>query len=157
MKKLAILALVTLLASANGVSVMAADITNSELTQVATELGHQYDATYATKDPAAMALVYTQDGVLVSPSGPIVRGREALRAYYSKRFASGAQGHHIKVLEVHVMGDGGYSINQFSVTVPRPNGTLREEHGTIVAVYQHDPDGWHMALVAPSVPEKAGK
>ena len=35
--------------------------------------------------------LYAPDGLLVSPSVPIVRGREALRAYYSNRFASGAR------------------------------------------------------------------
>jgi ketosteroid isomerase-like protein len=94
-----------------------------------------------------------RDGVLVSPAGPIIRGREALTAYYTKRFASGAKGHAIKVLEVHVQGNGGYGLAEFSVTVPRPNGQLREEHGRIVSVYRDDPDGWHLRLVIPSVPE----
>jgi hypothetical protein len=84
-------------------------------------------------------------------------GGGSIRAYYVKRFASGARGHAIKVLEVHVQGDGGYGINQFSVTVPGPNGALHEEHGTIVTAYRHEPDGWHLSLVAPSVPEMPGK
>jgi uncharacterized protein (TIGR02246 family) len=132
---------------------LAATLTRQELLQAATDLASRYDATYATRDPAAMATVYAEDGVLVSPPGPIVRGREALRLYYAKRFAAGARNHRIKVLEVHVLGDGGYGINSFSVTVPQANGTLREEHGTLVTVYRHDSDGWHMSLVAPSVPE----
>jgi uncharacterized protein (TIGR02246 family) len=73
----------------------------------AIELGRQYDANYANKNPAAMAALYTPDGLLVSPSGPIVRGQEALRIYYTKRFASGARGLAIKVVEVHVQGNGG--------------------------------------------------
>ena len=132
----------------------AAGVTEAELMKAATDLGHQYDSNYAAKDPDGMASVYAADGVLVSPAGPIVRGRAALRGYYVKRFASGARGHAIKVLEVHVQGDGGYGINSFSVNVPGPDGSLHEEHGTIVAVYRHDPDGWHMGLVGPSVPPK---
>ena len=143
-------------ASPAAARVQASALTEPKLMQVATELGRQYDDSYAAKDPAAMAMIYAKDGVLVSPPGPIVRGREAIKAYYVDRFASGARGHAIKVLEVHVVGDGGYGINQFSVTVPQPNG-LREEHGTIVTVYRHDHDGWHLSLVAPSVPETAHK
>jgi uncharacterized protein (TIGR02246 family) len=133
----------------------AAAVTEAELLQAATELSHQYDTHYAAKDADGMALVYASDGELISPAGPIVRGRAALKDYYVKRFASGARGHAIKVQEVHVTGDGGYGINQFSVTVPGPGGSFHEEHGTIVAFYRHDPDGWHMALVAPSIPPKA--
>jgi uncharacterized protein (TIGR02246 family) len=156
MKRLLTVTLLSLLFGATAIQARAAGVTQAALMRAATELGARYDAGYAAKDPAAMAQVYAQDGVLVSPPGPIVRGRQAITAYYVKRFASGARGHAIKVLEVHVQGDGGYGINQFSVTVPNADGTLREEHGTIVTVYRHDADGWHMALVAPSVPESAG-
>jgi ketosteroid isomerase-like protein len=51
----------------------------------------------------------------------------------------------------------GYGINQFSVTVPGSDGAFHEEHGTIVTVYRHEPDGWHLSLVAPSVAETPGK
>ncbi len=37
--------------------------------QAATELGRQYDANYNDKDSAAMAALYSSDGVLLSPSG----------------------------------------------------------------------------------------
>ena len=134
-----------------------ADVTEVELMQAAIELGRQYDANYANKNPAAMAALYSQDGLLVSPSGPIVRGREALRAYYTNRFASGARGHAIKVVEVHVQGNGGYGLIQFSVTVPTASGESHEVRGSIVTIYQRDPDGWHMRLVEPSVPEPAAK
>ena len=145
-----LLALLVGLAAAPALA--AADVTESELMQAATELGRQYDANYNGKNPAALAALYTPDGMLVSPSGPIVRGREALRTYYASRFASGARGHAIKVVEVHVQGNGGYGLAQFSVTAPRANGDLHEVDGRIVAVYQRDPDGWHMRLVEASVP-----
>src|ERR1700677_2140242 len=151
MQGLSVVALLTLLAGITATPALAAGLTEAELMLVATDLSARYDANYAAKDSAAMALVYADDGELVSPAGPIVRGRDAIRAYYVKRFASGARGHAIKVLEVHVQGDGGYGINSFSVNVPRPGGSLHEENGTIVAIYRHDPDGWHMGLVAPSV------
>ena len=152
MKKLNAIALVTALFAVSNGPVSAADVTEAELMQAAIELGHQYDAHYAAKDPDGMASVYAADGVLISPAGPIVRGRSALHDYYVKRFASGARDHAIRVLKVHVQGDGGYGINSFSVKVPGHDGSLREEHGTIVAVYRHAPDGWHMGLVGPSVP-----
>jgi uncharacterized protein (TIGR02246 family) len=153
MKRLSNVALLTLFVIVTAGRSLAADVTEAELMQAAIELGRQYDANYANKNPAAMAALYTPDGLLVSPSGPIVRGREALRIYYTKRFASGARGHAIKVVEVHVQGNGGYGLAQFSVTVPLASGGTHEVHGSIVTIYQRDPDGWHMRLVEPSVPE----
>ncbi len=118
MKRLRLISFVALLVSIGSVPVFAADVTEAELMQAATELARQYDANYADKNAAAMAALYSRDGLLVSPSGPIVRGREALTAYYAKRFASGASGHEIKVVEVHVQGNGRYGLAQFSVTAP---------------------------------------
>jgi uncharacterized protein (TIGR02246 family) len=152
MKKSNAIAVLAVLLGIGTAPSFAASLTEAELMQAAVELGHQYDSHYAAKDSEGMASVYAADGVLVSPAGPIVRGRSALRDYYVKRFASGARDHAIKVLEVHVQGDGGYGINSFSVNVPGPDGSLHSEHGTIVAIYRHDSDGWHMGLVGPSVP-----
>ena len=141
-----------LLARATAAPASAADVTKAELMQAASALAQQYDANYAAKNPAGMAALYTSDGVLVAPSGSIVRGRQALTTYYTKRFAAGAQDHAIKVVEAHVQGNGGYGLTQFTVAVPGTNGHLREEHGSIVVVYRRDADGWHMRLVEPSVP-----
>jgi uncharacterized protein (TIGR02246 family) len=152
MNRLLTLALLALLAGATVAPAQAADVTETELMQAATSLAHQYDSNYAAKNPAGMAALYAPDGVLVAPSGSIVRGRQALTDYYTKRFASGARGHAIKVVEVHVQGNGGYGISQFAVSVPGANGNLHEERGTIAMVYRNDGDGWHMRLVEPSVP-----
>ena len=155
MNRLLTLALPALLVGATATPALAADVTESELMQAATALAQQYDANYAAKDPAGMAALYASDGVLVAPSGSIVRGRQALTTYYANRFASGARSHAIKVVEAHVQGNGGYGLTQFTVTVPGANGNLREEHGSIVVVYRRDADGWHMRLVEPSVRESA--
>src|ERR1700678_4145832 len=115
------LTLLALLVGAAATPALAADVTEAELMQAATSLAQQYDSNYAARNSAGMAALYASDGVLLSPSGPIVRGRQALTTYYDKRFASGARGHAIKVIEVHVQGDGGYGLTQFSVTVPGAN------------------------------------
>ena len=126
---------------------------DAELMTAATDLGHRYDANYAAKDPQAMAELYAVDGILVSPAGPIIKGRTALRAYYVKRFASGAKAHHITIEEVHTQGDGGYAVAKFSVQTSDSHGALHTQSGSLVAIYQHDADGWHLRLVEPSVPE----
>jgi uncharacterized protein (TIGR02246 family) len=151
-----VLTIVLLAQLVGGIAATAkAGITEGELMEAATTLSRQYDASFAAKDPAAMAALYVPDGVLISPAGPIFRGREELISYYTKRFASGARGHAIKVLEVHVQGNGGYALAEFSVTALGPTGELHESHGSIVSVYQHDTGGWHLRLVAASIPASA--
>jgi ketosteroid isomerase-like protein len=79
MKKMNTIALFAALFGICNGSAFAAGITETELMRAATDLGHQYDSHYAAKDPDGMASVYAADGVLISPLGPIVRGRAAIR------------------------------------------------------------------------------
>jgi uncharacterized protein (TIGR02246 family) len=142
---------VALLGVAATVPAWAADVTEQELMQAATELGRQYDANYNTRNAVGMAGLYLSDGVLISP-GPVIRGTAELQKYYQSVFASGATGHQTKIIEVHVQGDGGYGVGQFVVTVPAPGGGTREMHGNLATVYHNGAGGWRLRLVAASVP-----
>ena len=133
------------------ISARAAEITQQELKQAAEVLGKSYDENYNAKNAAGMAALYESDGVLVSP-GPVIRGADNLKSYYQSRFDAGAGNHLTKIAEVHVQGDGGFGIGQFSATVPTPDGGQREIKGNLANVYRRDADGWHLRLVAASVP-----
>jgi ketosteroid isomerase-like protein len=133
------------------VSLRAAEVSQQELMQAAETLGKDYDENYNTKNAAGMEALYTSDGVLVSP-GPVIRGAGNLKSYYQSRFDAGAANHMTKITEVHVQGDGGFGIGQFSATAPTPDGGRREIKGNLAAVYQHGENGWHLRLVAASVP-----
>src|SRR5258707_13454221 len=106
--------------------------------QAATALAQQYDVNYAAKDPAGMAALYASDGVLVAPSGSIVRGRQALTTYYASRFASGARGHAIKVVEAHVQGNGGDGLSQITRPVADTKRKLPQKTRSTVGVYRRD-------------------
>jgi uncharacterized protein (TIGR02246 family) len=133
---------------------------NLSLHDAAVALAHDYDELYGRKDVTGMADLYAPDGELVSPGGKIIHGRTELEAYYRARFASGATGHKIDILESHGLGDAGYSVADFSVSVPTGDHSSQQhrEHGHIAAVYAHDTTGWHFALVQPSTtPEEPAR
>lgn len=127
---------------------------DDDLLLAAKGLAAQYDSNYAAKDAEAMSRLYTEDGILVSPSGTIIRGRGALVEYYKKRFASGAHDHHLTVTDAHVESGAGFAISHFSVQSPNAKGETQAVEGNLVAIYRHTPDGWHLRLVEPSIPEK---
>ena len=132
----------------------ASEPSSQEAQSAAAQLGQLYDSNYAARNADAMAQLYAEDGMLVSPAGKIVKGRAALKEYYEKRFSSGAKEHHIHVIEASAQGNGGFSIADFSVQVPKGDGTFRQESGQIMAVYVKESDGWHFRAVEPSVPGK---
>lgn len=120
----------------------------------AAKLLQLYDSNYAARNADLMAQLYSEDGILVSPAGNVIKGRAALKEYYAKRFASGAREHHIHVLHAEAQGNGGFSIADFSVQVPTGAGGFREDTGHILAVYVKSNDGWHLRAVEPSVAAK---
>ena len=128
-----------------------AEVGQQELMQAAETLGKGYDSNYNAKNAAGMAALYASDGVLVTP-GPVISGADKLKTYYQSRFDAGAGDHVTKIAEVHVQGDGGFGIGQFSATVPTPDGGRREIKGNLATIYQHGADGWHLRLVIASVP-----
>ncbi|MCA8251455.1 nuclear transport factor 2 family protein [Burkholderia multivorans] len=122
-----------------------------EARAAAVQLGAMYDSNYQKKNAEAMAELYAEDGTLVSPGGKIIKGRAALKDYYEKRFASGAKQHHIHVLDAGAQGSGGFSISDFTVEVPKGDGSFKQESGHIIAVFLRDDSGWHLRAVEPSV------
>ena len=127
---------------------------DDDVLNAAKMLAAQYDANYAAQDAEAMAKLYTEDGILVSPSGAIIRGRGALVEYYKKRFASGARDHHLSVTDAHYESGAGFAIQHFSVQSPNAKGEIQSVEGNLLAIYRHTPDGWHLRLVEPSIVEK---
>ena len=125
---------------------------DDEINAAAANLAHSYDDNYNRKDSSGMAALYATDGVLVSPGGPLIRGRPALQAYYKDRFASGARDHESKVTESHAMGEGGYGLGTFAVDIPQSDGSAKRLAGNIAYVYTHGADGWRLQVVVPSVP-----
>jgi uncharacterized protein (TIGR02246 family) len=138
-------------------SLQAAVSPTASLQDAAVELGRQNNNFYRRKDVAGMASLYAVDGEVVSPSGKEIKGREALENYYRQRLASGASNHKITIEETHVVGESGYSVETFSVSVPATSKSEGHvEQGHIAAVYAHDASGWHFALVQPSVTPAEG-
>ena len=138
-------------------SVPATDTSETELMSAAVDLGRRYDSYYAAKDVAGMTSLYTHEGVFLTVSGQAIRGKAALEAYYSKSFAAGGQGHSISVSEVHANAAGGFAIAKFSINIPKKEGGSNKVEGNLVAVFAYDGTGWHLALVAPSVPPGLSK
>jgi uncharacterized protein (TIGR02246 family) len=139
-----------ILAALLTIGLIAPAFAQQDLRQAADAIGQQYDQNYNSKNAAGMAALYTNDATFVPP-GAVVQGREALEKYYQGRFATGAGGHVTKITEVQPMGDGGYGVGQFAVSVPTPNGGRRELHGNLVVIYKHESGGWKIRLLTANI------
>ncbi len=92
------------------------------------------------KDPAAIAAIYTEDGALLPPNSETVSGRAAIEAFWRETLASGIGGEG-KNIEVHALGDVGYTVGTFTAT-DADGATIGE--GKYVEIWRHVDGEWQM-------------
>jgi uncharacterized protein (TIGR02246 family) len=108
-------------------------------------LAGKYDEAENSNDAAAVAALYTEDAVWVTPQGPIV-GREAIEKQYAEYFKFGRHSNHTTTLDpasYQITGttdtialSGGWSV---TVEV---QGKPQEFKGRWLAIYTRGSDGW---------------
>jgi uncharacterized protein (TIGR02246 family) len=92
---------------------------------------------------------WTDDVYMMSPGGPVMLGKEALRRYVAGAFA--IPGFSISWVTDHVWvaksGDLAYSVGTDTIRLTSPEGKPVEEHNKAVAVWRKGPDGsWRCAV-----------
>jgi len=98
-----------------------------ELARVLTD----YESAWRNRDPSALANLFTEEGFVLSPGHPIVRGRAAIEKFYS-----GAGGMLIlRAVSYAAAGDIGYIIGVFTARPDRP------EQGKFTLTLRKSPTG----------------
>jgi ketosteroid isomerase-like protein len=102
----------------------------------ADDLLKQYENAYNRGDAAALADLYAEDGLLLPPDRPMVRGRAAIERVWKSAMGSGLK---LSVVERGVGSDTGYLIGKFSF----PGNT---QAGKFVVCVKRDNQGrWRIA------------
>ena len=80
-------------------------------------------------DAKACASLFAEDAVLLSPYGPIARGREAIEATHRSWFAEGETNKRLDILETRLSGDTGYCMLAYAGDYVQPDGSVVTERG----------------------------
>ena len=88
------------------------------------------DSAQDRHDAAAIAALFTEGGVIVSPEG-ILSGRQAIEKFYRDTFnAAAVSGSAIKTTELHVAGDLAWAVGQWRNNTQQGNwGSVDERRG----------------------------
>jgi uncharacterized protein (TIGR02246 family) len=102
-----------------------------------------YQAAAMAQDAAAIAKLFTADGVEMPPNAPVQKGRAAIEAYH-KKFATQMMVHGItiKPTETHVMGDLAYDVGTYTQNLmPMKGGNMVDDKGKYVVLLKKDAGG----------------
>ena len=91
-------------------------------------LVEKYLKAFSAPDPIAMAALYAEDGIVLPPAGGPVRGRDAIRSYWS---ASGRKGLAFDILQKNVCGDAGFFVGKYTAR-ETPSGEFVPANGPLV-------------------------
>ncbi len=118
-------------------------------------LVRNYLDSFNAPDPVALAALYAENGLVLPPSGGPVRGRAAIRDYWTK---SGRRGLSLAVLQKDICGEAGFFVGRYDVRqgssgeFKRANGAVARaslrhpEHGSFVlCVRRADNGAWQIA------------
>ena len=82
-------------------------------------------ASYAAKDVEAAVALFSPDAVFMPPNAPSLRGKDAIRAFFTKRFAENVT----LRLEPQNVGGGGpiaFQSGTYTLTIEREKGPVRD-------------------------------
>ena len=103
-----------------------------------------YQTASNAQDGAALARLYSSDGVEMPPNAPAQKGRAAIEAYH-KQFASQMMVHNleIKATDTRVLGDVAVDVGTYSQTLmaAKGGGKTIDDKGKYLVVLKKDAGG----------------
>ena len=96
---------------------------------------HDYAKAYRDNNPDALAALYSDEGMLLPPGHELVKGRDSVRAFWSRGMEAGFQ---MATVSIEVSGQGGYVVGRYYVPADDQDDA---ETGKYIISLRRDPDG----------------
>jgi ketosteroid isomerase-like protein len=98
----------------------------------------EFAAAYSARDAARVASFYADRAVVMAPDMPMVRGREAIEAYYKHGFAQSSGTLRLQPLESAITGATAYEAGTSTLVATRGD----ESAGKYVVIYERIRNEW---------------
>jgi uncharacterized protein (TIGR02246 family) len=107
--------------------------------------GKKYDEAYKQSDAAALAALFTEDAVLVTPEG-LFSGRRAIEKRYADEFQRWHPTNNIgQADQLNAIDDGAWAVGKWWCTFQSPNGPVFAR-GYWSTIYVRDGDAWKIRM-----------
>ncbi len=106
---------------------------------------------------AAIGALYTDDAVILPPNGEMIRGKQAITAFWTGGLEMGIKEAVLTTVEVHGMGDLACEIGTYALKIQPAEHPVIEDSGKYVVLWKKQPNGawklhvdiWNTSLQAP--------
>lgn len=119
--------------------------------KAAEDLGKKWVEAYDAGDAAAIAALFTPDGVFIPASGVVLKGRKAIQNAIAARIKAGWNKETVSNVEGGAAGNAGWAIGEYAIL-----GSGENEGKQIAGKYGetliHDSDGWHIVMLVGNAP-----
>lgn len=93
-----------------------------------------------------LAALYADDGVLMAPNAPAVRGRSNIRRFLDELAALSPRDVRLAANEVEICGDTAYEVGTYTMSVQPPGAQRMNDSGKYIVIYKRQGDGsWMVA------------
>ncbi len=122
--------------------------------KTATDMGNKWAATYDSGDAAALAAMFTQDGVFNPPPGTTLKGREAIEKAFAARMKAGWTKETVNTTQAGGSGNMVWATGEYTLHGSGENAG-KQAGGRFGWVMVREGDAWQIVmLTATAAPPK---
>lgn len=111
------------------------------------QISTQFSAAYMKGDADKMVSLYTDDAVIFPGNSDLIRGKEAIRKYWTLAPGRTITHHKITASEIKITGDFAYDYGYFEISGVNNGQVWGPNYGKYLIVWKRGSDGaWKMHL-----------
>ncbi len=95
----------------------------------------------AAGDAEGIAMLYTEDAMVLAPNAGPIEGREAIAADFNENFAAGMGALRLTTDEMEIFGDTAQEVGRY--VVEAADGS-HMDHGKYIVIWKNTEDGWKL-------------
>jgi ketosteroid isomerase-like protein len=111
------------------------------------QISSQFSAAYVKGDIEKLVSFYTDDAVIFPGNSDLIRGKEAIKKYWTLAPGRTVTHHKITAVEIKIMGDFAYDYGYYEVSGRNNDEAWGPNYGKYLIVWKRGSDGaWKMHL-----------
>ena len=117
------------------------DVEADEVRKAVEAANAEWTAAFNRGDAVAVAVLYTEDAILMPPDIEMIRGRQGIQEFWQARIQRGLKDAVLTTVEVQADGNTAYEIGRVSLTFYAKDQAPKPISGKYVVVWKRQSDG----------------